>query len=94
MDHLAEWVWYSFHPQGVQMTEAEHFEEAEKILARCDLNGDRSIDREVCGVSPPPHLTAWMVQRDFSYASCQTNWETPAPAPRTLMLLVCPVYFF
>jgi len=46
VDHLAEWVWYSFHPQGVEMTEAEHFEEAEKILHRCDLNGDRSIDRQ------------------------------------------------
>jgi len=49
IDHLAEWVFYSFRPDHIAMTEEEHFTEAEKILARCDVNGDRSIDRHEFG---------------------------------------------
>ena len=42
---LAEWVWSSFRP-GKSITPQERQAEARKLLNRCDLNHDGSIDRE------------------------------------------------
>ena len=41
---LAAWVWESFRPGQTITPEAQHAE-AEKIMRRCDLNGDGSIGR-------------------------------------------------
>jgi len=41
---LAEWVWCSFRP-GQEITLPVRDEEAEKILKRCDVNGDGAIDK-------------------------------------------------
>ena len=41
---LAEWVWCSFRP-GQRITAADREGEKAKILRRCDVNGDGSIDR-------------------------------------------------
>ena len=44
--YLAEWVWCSFRP-GQRITPKERESETEKLLRRCDTNGDGWIDREV-----------------------------------------------
>jgi len=45
---LAEWVWSSFR-HGQQITSEDRDKEGEKILRRCDVNGDGSVDKAEFG---------------------------------------------
>lgn len=43
---LVEWVWSSFHPGGEPLSEEQKKQQADKLLAQLDANGDGAMDFE------------------------------------------------